>query len=88
MDEKEKLAIARLVENALCLAKLDPQSFWIVKSNIDILKTRADMGKEPPELEAGPGKPLPPGWNANNKRKQYCADIQTSHMDENLYYRG
>lgn len=47
MSEKEKKDIAEMVKTARELAKTDPQGFLIAKSNIDILKARADMDREP-----------------------------------------
>lgn len=46
MSEKEKKNIADMVKTARELAKKDPQGFLIAKSNIDILKARADMDRE------------------------------------------
>lgn len=46
MSEKEKKDIAEMVKTARELAKKDPQGFLIAKSNIDILKARADMERE------------------------------------------
>lgn len=46
MSRKEKKDIAEMVKTASELAKKDPQGFLIVKSNIDILKARADMDRE------------------------------------------
>lgn len=46
MSEKERKEIADMVETAKELAKKDPQGFLIAKSNIDILKARADMDRE------------------------------------------
>lgn len=43
MSGKEKKDIAEMVKTASELAKKDPQGFLIAKSNIDILKARADM---------------------------------------------
>ena len=46
MSGKEKKDIAEMVKTAKELAKKDPQGFLIAKSNIDILKARADMDRE------------------------------------------
>lgn len=46
MSEKEKKEIAEMVETAKYLAIHDPQGFAIAKSNVGILKTRADMDKQ------------------------------------------
>lgn len=46
MSGKEKKDIAEMVKTARELAKKDPQGFLIAKSNIDILKARADMDRE------------------------------------------
>ena len=46
MSEKEKKEIAEMVKTVRELAKKDPQGFLIAKSNIDILKARADMERE------------------------------------------
>ena len=46
MSEKEKKEIAEMVETAKHLAAHDPRAFMIAKSNMDILKIRADMDKE------------------------------------------
>ena len=46
MSGKEKTDIAEMVKTAKELAKKDPQGFLIAKSNIDILKARADMDRE------------------------------------------
>ena len=46
MNRKEKKDIAEMVKTASELAKKDPQGFLIAKSNIDILKARADMDRE------------------------------------------
>ena len=43
MSEKEKKDIAEMVKTARGLAKKDPQGFLIAKSNMEILKARADM---------------------------------------------
>lgn len=51
MSEKEKKNIADMVKTAKELAEKDPQGFLIAKSNIDILKARADMDKQ--EAEKG-----------------------------------
>lgn len=49
MSEKEKKEIAEMVETAKHLAAHDPQAFMIAKSNMDILKIRADMDKKEKE---------------------------------------
>ncbi|WP_347951761.1 hypothetical protein [Dorea amylophila] len=49
MSEKEKKEIAEMVETAKHLATHDPQAFMIAKSNMDILKIRADMDKQEKE---------------------------------------
>ena len=46
MSEKERKEIADMVETAKELAQKDPQGFLIAKSNIDILKARADMERK------------------------------------------
>lgn len=46
MSEKEKKEIA---ETAKHLATHDPQAFMIAKSNMEILKIRADMDKQEKE---------------------------------------
>ena len=46
MSGKEKKDIADMVKTAKELAEKDPQGFLIAKSNIDILKARADMARE------------------------------------------
>lgn len=46
MSGKEKKDIADMVKTAKELAEKDPQGFLIAKSNIDILKARADMDLE------------------------------------------
>ena len=46
MSEKEKKEIAEMVETAKHLAVHDPQAFMIAKSNMEILKIRADMDKQ------------------------------------------
>ena len=51
MSGKEKKDIAEMVKTAKELAKKDPQGFLIAKSNIDILKARADMDKQETEKE-------------------------------------
>ena len=47
--EKEKKEIAEMVETAKHLATHDPQAFMIAKSNMEILKIRADMDKQEKE---------------------------------------
>ena len=49
MSEKEKKEIAEMVETAKHLATHDPQAFAIAKSNMEILKIRADMDKQEKE---------------------------------------
>ena len=49
MSEKEKKEIAEMVETAKHLATQDPQAFMIAKSNMEILKIRADMDKQEKE---------------------------------------
>ena len=49
MSEKEKKEIAEMVETAKHLATHDPQAFMIAKSNMEILKIRADMDKQEKE---------------------------------------
>ena len=49
MGEKEKKDIAEMVKTAKDLAKKDPQGFLIAKSNMEILKVRADMDREKDE---------------------------------------
>lgn len=49
MSEKEKKEIAEMVETAKHLAVHDPQAFMIAKSNMEILKIRADMDKQEKE---------------------------------------
>ena len=46
MSGKEKKDIAEMVKTARELAEKDPQGFLIAKSNIHILKARADMDRE------------------------------------------
>lgn len=46
MSEKEKKEIAEMVETAKHLAANDPQAFMIAKSNMEILKIRADMDNQ------------------------------------------
>lgn len=43
MSEKEKKEIAEMLETAELLAKHDPQGLMIVKSNLDILKSRCEI---------------------------------------------
>lgn len=43
MTENEKKEIAELVEIAKELAEYDPQAFMLLRSNMSILKARADM---------------------------------------------
>lgn len=45
MSEKEKKDINEMVEAAKYLAEHDPTGLIIAKSNMDILKARADMEK-------------------------------------------
>ena len=49
MSEKEKKEIAEMVETAKHLATHDPRAFMIAKSNMEILKIRADMDKQEKE---------------------------------------
>lgn len=49
--EMVKTDIAEMVKTARELAEKDPQGFLIAKSNIDILKARADMDKQETEKE-------------------------------------
>ena len=49
ISEKEKKEIAEMVETAKHLAVHDPQAFMIAKSNMEILKIRADMDKQEKE---------------------------------------
>lgn len=49
MSEKEKKEIAEMVDIAKHLATHDPQAFMIAKSNMEILKIRADMDKQEKE---------------------------------------
>lgn len=46
MKNKEKQEIKEMVETAKYLADNDPASLMLVKSNIDILKSRHDLDKE------------------------------------------
>lgn len=46
MSEKDKKDIEKMVETAKYLAEHDPQGLLIARSNIDILKARADMERE------------------------------------------
>ena len=43
MNEQEKKEIAEMTEAAKYLVLHDPQGFVIAKSNMDILKARADL---------------------------------------------
>lgn len=43
MTEEEKREIAEMVETAEMLAKYNPQSLMIAKSNFDILKSRCEI---------------------------------------------
>lgn len=45
MGKKERKDIKDMVETAKILAEHDPQSFMIIKSNVEVLKTRLDMEK-------------------------------------------
>lgn len=60
MSEKERKDIAEMVKTAEYLAKNDPQGLLIARSNMDILKARADMEKQEKQKEvvqdAGSGK--------------------------------
>ena len=49
MSEKEKKDIHEMVEAAKYLAEHDPTGLIIAKSNLDILKARADLEKRGPE---------------------------------------
>ena len=49
MSEKEKKDIHEMVEAAKYLAEHDPAGLIIAKSNMDILKARADMEKREAE---------------------------------------
>lgn len=49
MSEKEKKEICEMVEAAKYLAEHDPTGLIIAKSNMDILKARADMEKREAE---------------------------------------
>lgn len=49
MSEKEKKDINEMVEAAKYLAEHDPTGLIIAKSNMDILKARADMEKREAE---------------------------------------
>ena len=49
MSEKEKKDMHEMVEAAKYLAEHDPTGLIIVKSNMDILKARADMEKREAE---------------------------------------
>lgn len=43
MERAERKDIKSMVETAKILAENDPQSFMIIKSNIEVLKVRHDM---------------------------------------------
>lgn len=45
MSSKERKDIREMIESAKDLADKDPQGFMIIKSNIEVLKTRSDMDK-------------------------------------------
>ena len=49
MSEKEKKENAEMVETAKHLAANDPQALMFAKSNMEILKIRADMDKQEKE---------------------------------------
>lgn len=49
MSEKEKKEICEMVEAEKYLAEHDPTGLIIAKSNMDILKARADMEKRETE---------------------------------------
>lgn len=51
MSEKERKDIAEMVKTAEYLAKNDPQGLLIARSNMDILKARADMEKQEKQKE-------------------------------------
>ncbi len=51
MSENEKKNIAEMVETAKYLAENDPQGLLIARSNMDILKARADMEKQEKQKE-------------------------------------
>lgn len=53
MSEKEKKEIAEMVETAELLAKHDPQGLMIVKTSLDILKSRCEIEKAMKEEKAG-----------------------------------
>ncbi len=52
MSEKDKKDIEKMVETAKYLAEHDPQGLLIARSNMDILKARADMDREQKKEEA------------------------------------
>lgn len=56
MSEKEKKEIAEMIETAELLAKHDPQGLMIVKSNLDILKSRCEIERAMQEVEKQPQK--------------------------------
>ncbi len=43
MNSKERKDIKEMIDAAKMLAERDPQSFMIIKSNVEILKARHDM---------------------------------------------
>lgn len=43
MEKEEKKDMKKMMEAAKILAENDPQSFMIIKSNIEVLKIRHDM---------------------------------------------
>lgn len=50
MNEQEKKEITEMTEAAKYLVLHDPQGFVIAKSNMDILKARADLEKQGVEI--------------------------------------
>ena len=50
MNEQEKKEITEMTEAAKYLVLHDPQGFVIAKSNMDILKARADLEKQGAEI--------------------------------------
>lgn len=51
MSENERKNIAEMVETAKYLAENDPQGLLIARSNMDILKARADMERQDEQKE-------------------------------------
>ncbi len=43
MEKEEKKDVKKMMETAKILAENDPQSFMIIKSNIEVLKIRHDI---------------------------------------------